>query len=132
MSDKEKKEAEEQTEEGAPLLFLPFPFTTEAVKQPPYKGSDPEWAQFVVVNKDTKLQERIKCTQVFVRSSLLLFWLTFLLLMFIVQLADLIRKNIEMNPAYQRFLGSRSISIQKYWLDIIYPSSPPPVHYVSG
>lgn len=48
-------------EEDEPILFLPFPFTTQEVKQPPYKGSDPEWETFVKVNKDTKLQKDIKC-----------------------------------------------------------------------
>ena len=61
LSDKEKEEVQNMAEEDEPILFLPFPFTTEEVKQPPYKGSDPEWEMFVKVNKDTKLQKDIKC-----------------------------------------------------------------------
>lgn len=61
MSDKEKEEVQNMAEEDEPILFLPFPFTTEEVKQPPYRGSDPEWEMFVKVNQDTKLQKEIKC-----------------------------------------------------------------------
>lgn len=60
MSDKEKEEVHNLTDEDEPILFLPFPFTTKEVKQPLYKGSDPEWATFLKVNKDTKLQNDIR------------------------------------------------------------------------
>lgn len=68
LSEKEKQEieeAEDEDEEGEePLLFLPFPFTTKQIAQPPYRGSDPEWKEFVRVNKDDKKQKEIKseCT----------------------------------------------------------------------
>jgi hypothetical protein len=55
------EELAEETDE--PLLFLPFPFTTNEVKQPPYKGSDPEWLAFLAVNKDQQAQKDIKCTK---------------------------------------------------------------------
>lgn len=55
--------AELAEEEDEPLLFLPFPFTTNEVKQPPYKGSDPEWLAFLAVNKDQQAQKDIKCTK---------------------------------------------------------------------
>lgn len=62
LSDKEKREMEEMSDDDDPLLFLPFPFTTKEVKQPPYKGSDPEWLAFLAVNKDQQAQKDIKCT----------------------------------------------------------------------
>lgn len=62
LSEREKQEMEELGDEGEPLLFLPFPFTTKEVQQPPYKGSDPEWAMFLAINKDQQLQKDIKCT----------------------------------------------------------------------
>lgn len=62
MSEKEKQEIIEAEEEDPPMIFLPFPFTTKAVPQPPYKGSDPEWATFVAINKDRKLQDEIRRT----------------------------------------------------------------------
>ena len=62
LSDKEKAElAEQSDDERTPLLFLPFPFTTETIEQPPYRGSDPEWKEFLAVNKSPELQERMKC-----------------------------------------------------------------------
>ena len=59
MSDKEKAEIEE-AEEDEPILFLPFPFTTHAVNEPPYRASDPEWAEYMKINKDRELQHHIK------------------------------------------------------------------------
>ncbi|KAK2594265.1 hypothetical protein QQS21_008044 [Conoideocrella luteorostrata] len=96
-------------EEDEPLLFLPFPFTTTEVKQPPYKGSDPEWLAFLAVNKDLQAQKDIK-----------------------FGLAEVIRRGVEKNPAYVRLLGGKDIKLKKLWLDIIYPPAPPPKHYVSG
>ncbi|KEY68455.1 hypothetical protein S7711_01229 [Stachybotrys chartarum IBT 7711] len=40
--------------------FLPFPWKIKEVKEPPYKGSDPEWEQFVAINRDKKLQKAIR------------------------------------------------------------------------
>ncbi|KAI8688937.1 hypothetical protein NCS55_00148900 [Fusarium keratoplasticum] len=109
MSDKEKEEVQNMAEEDEPILFLPFPFTTEEVKQPPYRGSDPEWEMFVKVNQDTKLQKEIK-----------------------FGLADEIKRGVEKNPAFVRLLGGGAITVRKLWLDIIYPPAPPPKHYISG
>ncbi|RFU77624.1 hypothetical protein TARUN_4617 [Trichoderma arundinaceum] len=109
LSEKEKKEMEDMADEDEPILFLPFPFTTKEVRQPPYKGSDPEWATFIAVNKDQQLQKDIK-----------------------LGLAELIRRGVERNPAYVQLLGGRDIKLKKLWLDIIYPPAPPPKHYVSG
>ncbi|KAK1254843.1 hypothetical protein MKX08_008838 [Trichoderma sp. CBMAI-0020] len=109
LSEKEKKEMEDMADEDEPILFLPFPFTAKEVKQPPYKGSDPEWATFLAVNKDRQLQNDIQ-----------------------MGLAELIRRGVERNPAYVQLLGGRDIKLKKFWLDIIYPPAPPPKHYVSG
>ncbi|PNY28281.1 Uncharacterized protein TCAP_01785 [Tolypocladium capitatum] len=109
LSEKEKKKMEELSGEDEPILFLPFPFTTKEVQQPPYKGSDPEWAMFLAVNKDQQLQKDIK-----------------------LGLAEVIRRGVERNPAYIKLLGGKDIKIKKLWLDIIYPPRPPAKHYVSG
>ncbi|KAF7550115.1 hypothetical protein G7046_g8121 [Stylonectria norvegica] len=109
LSDKEKEEAHALQDEDEPILFLPFPFTTKEVKQPPYKGSDPEWATFVKLNQDPKLQKSIK-----------------------LGLAEEIKKGVEKNPAFVKLLGGGTISIRKLWLDIIFPAAPPPKHYVAG
>ncbi|CAM1504445.1 Fc.00g020360.m01.CDS01 [Cosmosporella sp. VM-42] len=109
LSEKEKEEVQNMGDEDEPILFLPFPFTTKEVKQPPYKGSDPEWEMFVKVNQDTKLQKEIK-----------------------FGLADEIKRGVEKNPAFIKLLGGGAISVRKLWLDIIYPPAPPPKHYVAG
>lgn len=57
--DKEQIEREAAEDEGV-LFFLPMPFTTSLVSGQPYKSTDPEWAMFLKVNKDRKLQKEIK------------------------------------------------------------------------
>lgn len=109
LSDKEKEEVQNMADEDEPMLFLPFPFTTTEVKQPPYRGSDPEWQTFVKINQDKKLQHEIR-----------------------FGLADEIKRGVEKNPGFVKLLGGGTISLRKLWLDIIYPAAPPPEHYVSG
>ncbi|KAF5635470.1 uncharacterized protein FTJAE_6368 [Fusarium tjaetaba] len=108
LSEKEKEEAEALHDPDEPLVFLPFPFTTKEVKQPPYRGSDPEWQTFVKVSQDKKLLQEIKSG-----------------------LANEIKRGVERNPAFNKLLGGE-ITVRKYWLDIIFPPAPPPIHYVSG
>ncbi|KAF4125018.1 hypothetical protein GMORB2_3857 [Geosmithia morbida] len=114
LSEKEKEELEEagedeMDEEEEPLLFLPFPFTTKQIAQPPYRGSDPEWKEFVKVNKDEKRKKDIK------RS-----------------LAETVRRRAEANPVIVNLMGGKTTKVRKMWLDIIYPPAPPPKHYISG
>ncbi|KAG6041648.1 hypothetical protein E4U41_003086 [Claviceps citrina] len=110
LSEEEKREmAELSGGQDEPLLFLPFPFTTTEVKQPPYKGSDPEWSTFLSVNRDRQAQKDIKNG-----------------------LVELIIRGVEKNPAYVKLLGGKDIKLRKMWLDIIYPLAPPPKHYISG
>jgi hypothetical protein len=111
MSDQERQEMEREAEEGEEdsILFLPFPFTTKEVNQSPYKGSDPEWKAFVKVNKDPKLQKQMR-----------------------LMLAEVVRKGFEKNPMTIKILGGKSVKVKKIWLDILYPPTPPPKHYVSG
>ncbi|KAF5020110.1 hypothetical protein F66182_7873 [Fusarium sp. NRRL 66182] len=108
LSDKEKEEAEANHDPDEPLLFLPFPFTTKEIKQPPYRGSDPEWQTFVKVSQDKKLIQEIKNG-----------------------LANEIRRGVERNPAFNKLLGG-DVAVRKFWLDVIFPPAPPPKHYVSG
>ncbi|KAJ4137431.1 hypothetical protein NW768_003018 [Fusarium equiseti] len=108
LSDKEKEEAEANHDPDEPLVFLPFPFTTEEVKQPPYRGSDPEWQTFVKISQDKKLLQEIKNG-----------------------LANEIKRGVERNPAFNKLLGGE-VAVRKFWLDIIFPPAPPPIHYVSG
>lgn len=40
--------------------FLGFPFTTNQEKRKPYRGSDPEWKEFIKFSKDKALARKIK------------------------------------------------------------------------
>ncbi|KAM0329463.1 hypothetical protein ACHAQA_004772 [Verticillium albo-atrum] len=60
LSSKEKKELDEELDDFDDSIFLPFPFTTAEVQSSPYRGSDPEWAQFGQISKDKQLQTRIR------------------------------------------------------------------------
>ncbi|PHH84852.1 hypothetical protein CDD83_1284 [Cordyceps sp. RAO-2017] len=110
LSEKEKEEwGEMADEDGKPYWFLPIPFTTTAVSGPPYKPSDPEWATFVALNKDPKLQREIKET-----------------------LADIIGRSLQREPSFIRLSGGNQVKLRKLWLDILYPSRPPPKHFIAG
>ncbi|KAJ0296764.1 hypothetical protein COL516b_011313 [Colletotrichum fioriniae] len=61
LSPAEKKALDEEiAEEDAEPWFIPFPFTTKSVNQPPYKGSDPEWQEFVKLSKQKGTQTQIR------------------------------------------------------------------------
>lgn len=47
-------------EEDEKALFIPFPGTTQQLKPVPYKGSDPEWQEFIKFSKDQKLAKRVR------------------------------------------------------------------------
>ena len=51
--------AEELEDEVKPL-FIPFPGTTKQLKPVPYRGSDPEWQEFVKFSKDKKLAQKVR------------------------------------------------------------------------
>ena len=60
LSEKEKQELAQEDEDGPDsIIFLPMPFSTMTVPQPLYKGSDPEWKEFVAFNKNKKAREDI-------------------------------------------------------------------------
>ena len=46
-------------EEDKPL-FIPFPGTTKQLKPVPYRGSDPEWQEFIKFSKDQDLAKRVR------------------------------------------------------------------------
>lgn len=62
LSDEEKDEMDKAADDDEPFLFLPCPFTTKLVDEPPYKGSDPEWSTFMSISQDQQLQKEIKRT----------------------------------------------------------------------
>lgn len=58
----------EEFEEPAPL-FIPFPGTTKQLPLVPYRGTDPEWQEFVKFSKDKKLAQKVRGTHRHVNSA---------------------------------------------------------------
>lgn len=54
------EESRKELMEANEPLFIPFPGTTREVKPRPYRGSDPEWQEFVKFSKDPELGKRIR------------------------------------------------------------------------
>lgn len=52
----------EELEEDLKPFFIPFPGTTKQLKPVPYKGSDPEWQEFIKFSKDPKQAQRVRGT----------------------------------------------------------------------
>jgi hypothetical protein len=50
----------EDEEEDYQPMFIPFPGTTKELKPLPYRASDPEWQEFLKINKDRNLSKRIR------------------------------------------------------------------------
>ncbi|KAF9872566.1 hypothetical protein CkaCkLH20_10063 [Colletotrichum karsti] len=108
LSAAEKKALDEEMEEETEPWFIPFPFTTKQVSQPPYKGSDPEWQQYVKISKNKELQNHIRG-----------------------DLANWVRSAVERHPTIIARCGN-VVNLRRYWLDIDFPYRPPPVYYSSG
>ncbi|KAF6843718.1 hypothetical protein CMUS01_01825 [Colletotrichum musicola] len=108
LSAAEKRALDEEIEEETEPWFIPFPLTTKQVNQPPYKGTDPEWRQFVKISKDKELQQKIRG-----------------------DLANVVRSAVEKHPGLTA-RGGNVVKLRRYWLDIDFPYRPPPVYYSSG
>ncbi|KAF4834529.1 hypothetical protein CGCTS75_v003105 [Colletotrichum tropicale] len=108
LSAAEKKALDEEMDEETEPWFIPFPFTTKQVSQPPYKGTDPEWRQYVRISKDKELQNHIRA-----------------------DLAHWVRSAVERHPTLTARCGN-VVNLRRYWLDIDFPYRPPPVYYSSG
>lgn len=88
-------------------LFIPLTWPTEMPREY-YRGSDPEWQQFIRVAKDRKLQDQIN-------KSLL----------------SILSKNATMLPPLANRLG-KDPEVAKYMLDYSYPDGPPPDYERTG
>ncbi|RDA86849.1 hypothetical protein CP532_1409 [Ophiocordyceps camponoti-leonardi (nom. inval.)] len=109
LSEAERREIEKEESEGAVYMFLPMPFSTIKVPQPPYRGSDPEWKTFVRISRSSKFQHDVKA-----------------------DLVGILHKVISANKEYAMFLGGKDIKVGRLWLDITFPNRPPPKHYIHG
>ncbi|KAL1896044.1 hypothetical protein Cpir12675_002960 [Ceratocystis pirilliformis] len=89
-------------------LFVAFPFTTQVYQPEPYRGSDPEWQEYIKFSKDGELQKELRDN---------------LLKIVIKKLgADDKRSKLYMKPPRR----------SRMWLDYQYPSAPAPEYWYSG
>ncbi|KAH9828752.1 hypothetical protein Tdes44962_MAKER09230 [Teratosphaeria destructans] len=103
--DEDEDEDDEMVMEGS--AFIPM---TWGKKMPRtyYKGSDPEWQEFIKVAKNKERHKRIQD-----------------------QLVDMVFTGAKQHPIVQRQLG-KDPKVGKYWLDISFPDGPPPEYERSG
>lgn len=57
--DLDEETAKEMDDQGG-SIFIPFPGTIKQVQPVPYRGSDPEWQEYVKFSKDPALGKRIR------------------------------------------------------------------------
>lgn len=88
-------------------LFIPM---TWATKMPRtfYKGSDPEWQEFVKIAKDKERHKKIQN-----------------------ELVQIVFSSSQQHPAIKQQLGPQA-KVGKYWLDISFPDGPPQEYERSG
>jgi hypothetical protein len=55
----DEETAKEIDEQGA-SIFIPFPGTIKQVQPLPYRGTDPEWQEYIKFSKDPALGKRIR------------------------------------------------------------------------
>jgi hypothetical protein len=116
---------EELTEEDHKPLFIPFPGTTKQLKPKPYRGSDPEWQEFIKFGKDQKLAQRVRGQ-----------WSTFLtfeptLTHHVEELANYVQQVALRHPVLAIRCG-KQMKLRRYWLDVDFPQHAPPEFERSG
>jgi hypothetical protein len=107
LSEKERSQLEKEMEEEDPV-FIPLPFTTREIPPIPYKGTDPEWRMFAKFSRNPQLIASVKAS-----------------------LADNARKAVQKHPQLSVHYG-KEWKIQRSWIDIQYPSRPPPTFERQG
>lgn len=110
--DIEEEDGEDEDEEGPfyadeDSTFIPM---TWAKKMPRtwYRGSDPEWQEFVKIAKDKQRHRKIQD-----------------------ELVQIVFSGSQQHPGIYRQLGNES-KVGKYWLDISFPDGPPQEYERSG
>ncbi|KAI9783452.1 MAG: hypothetical protein M1816_001376 [Peltula sp. TS41687] len=100
------QEATELSSTNFPLfngnsIFIPFGFSYE-VPVAAFKGDSPEWQEFLRLNRDRERMELVE-----------------------FELADQILEKISAAKEFKKVLGE-PVSLLRYWVDILFPSRPPP------
>ncbi|CAD6442268.1 b095dfc3-dc23-4455-9440-4997bb414aa9 [Sclerotinia trifoliorum] len=99
---------DDEFQEAEQPLFIPFPGTTKELPIIPYKGTDPEYQEFVKLSKDPKLLNKIR-----------------------VDLAEFLRDSVPNTPVIVQLAG-KHFKTRRFWLDIDFPQLPPPSFERSG
>ncbi|KUJ08902.1 uncharacterized protein LY89DRAFT_599142 [Mollisia scopiformis] len=99
---------EEEDEEEEKPFFIPFPGTTRQLKPVPYKGSDPEWQEFIKFSKDQKLAQKVR-----------------------EELADFVQQVASKHPLLKIRCGT-GFKLRRFWLDVDFPQHAPPQFERSG
>lgn len=116
---------EENAQEEDDTVFIPLGLAYELPKTF-YKGSDPEWQSFVRLARDREKCDALKstdlspnhmlCPRADVPTD---------------ELTGIIGEYVGALPQMEKLLGKGN-QPQKYWLDIDYPSGPPPEYERKG
>ncbi|KAI5366068.1 hypothetical protein Slin15195_G075970 [Septoria linicola] len=110
MVEEEEVEEEEIEDDGyahPDSTFIPLTWSTK-LPRTFYKGSDPEWQEFVKIAKDKQRHSKIQN-----------------------ELVQLVFRESVKHPGVARQLG-KDTKIGKYWLDISFPDGPPQEYERSG
>ncbi|KAF2261827.1 hypothetical protein CC78DRAFT_619021 [Lojkania enalia] len=97
----EEEEDRDDEEDSEALLFFPTGFS-RAKPRTFYKGSDPEWLEFVRIAPDRKRIERVRG-----------------------ELIGLVRDIAAKNPQYKRRLGNINTKKGAIWVEVKFPDGPP-------
>ncbi|TQS39261.1 hypothetical protein Golomagni_00216 [Golovinomyces magnicellulatus] len=101
-------ELPEASEEDMEPLFFPLPLTWREIKQDSYRGSDPEWQEFVKFSQQHDLAQQVRR-----------------------ELANIILNLAKSySPISQN--ARKDMKLRRYWLDVDFPSEPPPEYIQSG
>ncbi|RKF78012.1 hypothetical protein GcM1_214003 [Golovinomyces cichoracearum] len=101
-------ELPEESEEDTEPLFFPLPLTWREIKQDSYRGSDPEWQEFVKFSMQHDLAQQVRR-----------------------ELANIIL-NLAKNFSAISQNERKDMKLRRYWLDVDFPSEPPPEYVQSG
>ncbi|RKF62803.1 hypothetical protein OnM2_030042 [Erysiphe neolycopersici] len=89
-------------------LFFPLPLTWKEIKQASYRGSDPEWQEFIKLSKQQDVIQQIRR-----------------------DLANIILNAVKGHPLIILRVGNK-MKVRRYWLDVDFPLEPPPEYTQSG
>ena len=99
---------DDEDDEDHKPFFIPFPGTTKQLKPRPYRGSDPEWQEFIKFSKDQKLAQRVR-----------------------EELASYVTSVALRHPVLSIRCG-KQMKLRRYWLDVDFPQHAPPEFERSG